>query len=102
MPEFELVVPEGVDSVAAARLIEGLCQEAGLQMTLKGTLVKYPGCVHWHYKRGKEPGTLEITLWLVKRLLWFPMRARRAVPWVEAVAAGLAESMAKQMAEMSE
>jgi hypothetical protein len=43
--------------------VESACAAEGLRLTLKGTLKQYPGCTHWHYQRGKDRGTLEITFW---------------------------------------
>jgi len=63
--------------------VEAQCAAEALQMTLKGTLAKYPGCVHWHFKRGFERGTLEITWWPSARRLWFSVQAGRTGVWVE-------------------
>ena len=44
---------------------------------MKGTLASFPNCVHWHWKRGKERGTLEITWWGKQDRLWFKVAAGR-------------------------
>jgi hypothetical protein len=64
-------------------VIEAACAAEGLRLTLKSTLKAYPGCVHWHYKLGKEAGTLEITLWAAKRRMWFKVSTGRQGEWME-------------------
>ena len=83
MREIEVrIAPDAkLDEVEA--IIEAACAAEGLRLTLKGTLKQYPGCVHWHYKRSSEPGTLEITLWAAKRRLWFKVSAGRQGEWIE-------------------
>jgi hypothetical protein len=50
---------------------------------MKGTLANYPGCVHWHYKKGKARGTLEITWWERENRLWFKVAKGRTGDWIE-------------------
>jgi dihydroxyacetone kinase-like protein len=54
-----------------ATSMEMVCEYANLRVTLKGTLKKYPGCIHWHLKREGERGTLEMT--------WSPRDASSSV-----------------------
>jgi hypothetical protein len=58
----EIAVPPDAQLLGAEEVIERCCEAAGLHVTMKGTVAAYPGSVHWHLKRGKEPGTLEVTL----------------------------------------
>jgi hypothetical protein len=72
-------------SSAGARLekeIERLCLATGLSITLKTTSAKFPGSIHWHLKKGRERGTLEITLWPAQNKLWFSMQDGRSADWV--------------------
>jgi hypothetical protein len=62
MLEVEFSVPRKCDLKAAERLIEGVCTRRGLQIAMKGSQSKFPGCIHWHFKREKQKGTLELTL----------------------------------------
>jgi hypothetical protein len=64
------------------RHIDQLCLDSGLSITMKDTLSKYPGCVHWHTKKGRERGTLEITWWPARERLWFSMQEGRKADWV--------------------
>ena len=49
----------------------------------ESTLAKYPGCTHWHLKRGMEQGTLEVTLWPSEGRLWASVQAGRAGEWID-------------------
>jgi hypothetical protein len=64
------------------KTIEHLCQTAGLSITLKTTSAKFPGSIHWHLKKGRERGTLEVTLWPSQNKLWFSMQDGRSADWV--------------------
>ena len=64
------------------RTIDDLCRAQGLAVTMKTALAKCPGSIHWHVKKGRERGTLEITLWPSRRRLWFSMQDGRQGEWV--------------------
>ena len=83
MIEIEIPLPDSAFPSRVPRIVESACDEAGLKLTLKSTLATYPGCVHWHYQRGKERGTLEITWWPAKRRLWFKVARNRRGEWIE-------------------
>jgi hypothetical protein len=83
MHEIEVPLAPDTPLDKAEAVIEAACAAAGLRLTLKDTLKAYPGCVHWHYKRGSESGTLEITLWAAKRCVWFKVSAGRQGAWIE-------------------
>jgi hypothetical protein len=71
MIEVELQIPDQVKSEAVVRVVEQVCASHDLNCSLKGTLVSYPGSLHWHVKQGKHRGTLEITWWESGHRLWF-------------------------------
>jgi len=68
---------------AIEAMIESCCEAEGLRVTLKGTLVSYVGCVHWHLKKGSQRGTLEITFWPKTHQFWFKVNAGRMGIWTE-------------------
>lgn len=70
-----------VDAPADEAALENAFAGEALRITMKSTLIKYPGCVHWHLKFGKETGTLEATLWQGKG--WFSMQMGRSAAWIE-------------------
>lgn len=75
-------IPEHPDP---CRIVEDICREYGLVQTFRTTLRSYPGSTHWHFKQGKERGTLEITFWPKQRLLWLSSRVGRDADWIPGV-----------------
>ena len=65
------------------RSIDLAIAQSGLNVTLRASLRKFPGSVHWHVKRGKESGTLEITFWPQEHRAWFTIQAGRKGEWIE-------------------
>jgi hypothetical protein len=63
-------------------VIEEVCRESGLILKLKSSLAKYPGSVHWHFKKGTERGTLEITFWKKEKRAWFSVQSKRTGSWI--------------------
>jgi hypothetical protein len=93
MMEVEVDIPVHTQSVSISRVVEQACASDGLTLTLKGSLAKYPGCIHWHFKKGKERGTLEITWWDQENRLWFKVAAGRTGVWIEETVARLKEQI---------
>ncbi len=85
MTERSLQLSKPIDP----QVIERLCLDADLTITMKGTLKSLPINIHWHYKRGKEKGTLEITLMLSKPEVIFSYKENRAGDWIDGVIEGL-------------
>lgn len=83
--EVSLRHPGKVDS--AERVVEACAARLGLRVTLKGTLARYPACLHWHFKRGRERGTLEVTWSPTEQRLWLSVQTGRTGEWIEAAAA---------------
>jgi hypothetical protein len=82
MVEVELQIPDGVESETVIRVVEQICASNELTGSLKGTLVSYPGSIHWHFKHGKQRGTLEITWWESDQRLWFKVASGRTSEWI--------------------
>ena len=70
-------------SAAIESAIERAIVDCGLHVTLRATLTKCPGCIHWHIKHGNEPGTLEITFWPPERRAWFTIQEGRKGKWID-------------------
>ena len=84
---------DGADDQTNIAAIERACAAAGLRLTMKGTLRAYRGCVHWHFKRGRERGTLEATSWPRERRAWFSVHAGRSAAWIANVLPRIKESL---------
>lgn len=91
MREIEIQPTGSTDAIE--QRMEQVCLREGLTLTLKGMLVRYPGCIHWHFKNGKLPGTLELTWWAREKRLWFKISAGREGVWMD----GMAEKIKTQM-----
>jgi hypothetical protein len=82
MIEVELQIPDSVEPEAVIKIVEQVCVSNELTCGLKGTLVSYPGSIHWHFKRGTQKGTLEMTWWESEHRLWFKVATRRTSEWI--------------------
>ena len=63
--------------------VEAAVGRVGLVVSMKGTLAKFPGCTHWHLKRGGERGVLEVTLWPAEKRLWLSVQDGRKGAWID-------------------
>jgi hypothetical protein len=99
--EVELQISKSIKTDSLAQVVERVCVHNGLTSTLKGTLAKYSGSVHWHFKKDKQKGTLEITWWESKHRLWFKVAENRTGPWMEESIPILKEQIEKSTNTMS-
>lgn len=83
MIEIEIRIPSKIRPSALIKVVEQSCSDDDLTCTLKGTLAKYPDCIHWHFKKDKQRGTLEITWWERGNRLWFKVADNRAGIWID-------------------
>lgn len=83
MIEVDVQAPSTIKTEKLIQQVEQAFSQYDLTCTLKGTLASYPGCVHWHFKKGREAGTLELTWWEAERRLWFKVGDHRTAPWIE-------------------
>jgi hypothetical protein len=97
LTEVELQIPESIRTDALIQVVERVCVHNGLTCTLKGTLAKYSGSVHWHFKRCGQKGTLEITWWENKHRLWFKVAENRTGTWIEDIIPVLKEQIEKSV-----
>lgn len=82
MIEVELQIPDSVEPEAVLWIVEQVCASNVLTCSLRGTLVSYPGSIHWHFKRDQQRGTLEITWWESGHRLWFKVARGRTSEWM--------------------
>jgi hypothetical protein len=98
MLEVEIPISSTADPSKVESFVEAACASEGLRQTLKDTLAKYPGCVHWHFKKGAQPGTLEITWWEKRRRLWLKVQAGRRGEWIGEAMPRLRHRLGREMA----
>jgi hypothetical protein len=66
----------------SAEAIENLCATMTLTLTMRGSLKSLPANIHWHYKKGKEKGVLEITLMQQRNEIILSCKENRSGPWI--------------------
>ena len=89
-------------SVPSAVRIDRAIDRCGLGVSMRGTLAKYPGCAHWHLKKGRERGTLEVTLWPRERRLWLSVQSGRTGPWIDGAIKQLKAALEELLSERSQ
>jgi len=97
MREIELEVPDGIREGALIRCVEDVCAANSLTCSLKGTLSKYPGSLHWHFKKDKQKGILEITWWKREQRLWFKVADNRTSEWINESLPKLKQEIEQQL-----
>ena len=83
MVEIDIDIPRIDDAVHVSARVESVLRSHGLTMTSRGTLRSCSGCIHWHWKNGQLPGTLEVTWWPAKVRLWFKVQSGRRADWID-------------------
>jgi hypothetical protein len=87
--ETDVQLPKRMDWTRCAQRIERAIEAAGLRVTMQCELRAYPGCTHWHLKRGREAGTLEVTMWPAGSRVWCSVQAGRRAAWIDDVLTSL-------------
>jgi hypothetical protein len=65
--------------------MEDLCAAMNLTLTMKGSLKSLPENIHWHYKKGKEKGVLEITLMNQSNEVTLSSKENRGGNWIQEI-----------------
>jgi hypothetical protein len=73
----ELEVPKNCNFDYAKKVIEQCSREEGLEITLTGSLSTFPGSTHWHLKKERERGVVEVMVWPMKKRIWFSVQKGR-------------------------
>jgi hypothetical protein len=81
------------DAANVARAVAEAARDYDLETAQDGELKQYPGSRHWHLRRPREQGTLEVTHWPARDQLWVSYHANRAAPWVVETAPQFAQSV---------
>ena len=87
MTEFEINLPDKLDARLVPAVVEEVCASLDLKRKMKSTLKKFPGCVHWHFKKSDEKGVLEVTWWPLDHdaqgsRLWLSVHGDRTADWM--------------------
>lgn len=103
MEDIDIKLPVALDTNTVVAAVEEICANEALQITMKSTLKKYPGCVHWHLKKRDERGILEVTWWPRMQekkppRLWLSVHGNRNADWIFQLMPRLKTLIEKQMA----
>lgn len=82
MKHIDIQLPKGVDATTIVKLIDTAIQAAGLTTTMRNTLRKYPGCIHWNLVNDHKPGALELTYWPKEDRGWITIPDGPRAAWV--------------------
>jgi len=93
MLHFEIILPSGTDPVDIDCRVGEIFYSEGLQISLKSTLRAYPGCIHWHWKKGAGKGILEVTHWPQNSRLWISAHSNRTADWIDELLPRLVERL---------
>jgi len=98
--EAEVLLPSKVAASNVEHTVNRICAETALHVSLRGTLARYPGSLHWHLKRGSERGTLEITFDPGTTRLWLSVHARREADWIDEILSSLPQLIVQELARV--
>jgi hypothetical protein len=82
MIEWEINIAGAWNDSTISRAVERVAKAHELSAQLKCELRSFPGSVHWHFKKPRESGTIEITMWPQKRRLWMSVQSGRQARWI--------------------
>jgi hypothetical protein len=90
---IEIPVRSDVEFLLAETVVEAASAAEGLWVARKAAMATYPGSIHWHLRRGNDPGTIEVTVWPAGRRIWLKVHPLRNTLWVEPAAERLKERL---------
>jgi hypothetical protein len=99
--ETEFAMPKDCDVKCVEGTVERVCRARGLIMALKGSLSQYPGSIHWHFKKDRQKGTLELTLYPAKSRLWSKVQAGRKALWLDETLPSLKNQVEAELSNWS-
>lgn len=101
--DYYVDIPAGSVKADMLTVVEAAASSVGLYVSHIGSYSrkKYPGSVHWHFKRdAKEPGLIDATFWDVESLFW--LMVRHAEPdWVKQKVPQLLRALRREFKHLS-
>ncbi|SDM88605.1 hypothetical protein [Sediminibacillus halophilus] len=76
--------------------IEELIGQFGLTITQRTTLSTKKGCYHWHTKKERQKGVLEVTYWPKQGRLWLEIADNRKAEWNTKLIAEFADELTER------
>jgi hypothetical protein len=99
--ETDFAMPKDCDVKCVERTVERVCRARGLIVVLKGSRSQYPGSIHWHFKKDRQKGTLELTLSPAKSRLWSKVQAGRKALWIDETLPSLKNQVEAELSNRS-
>lgn len=97
----EIDLPKTYSLADAAQLVEACAEAEGLRIGLRDTLAAFPGSIHWHFKRGRETGTLEATLLNRERRIVLSVHKNRTSAWTEPALERLSDELRSRVEKLT-
>jgi hypothetical protein len=82
MDIIEIAIPANHEPAILIEQIEHCAALEGLDIGERMTLRTFPGSIHWHLRRPRTKGVLELTYWPSQRRLWFAVHSNRQAEWI--------------------
>jgi hypothetical protein len=101
MQDLEVKIPISADLSNVEVLVERICRSRGLQTQVKKPAASHRGSTHWHFKKGTEKGTLEVTYWPQERRLWVSVHANRSSGWTSKESAEVKSALESELERRS-
>ena len=101
MQNIAIELPRGAILSEVEKTIEATLAAIGLQVSLRGTLKKFPGCTHWHARNPGRSGTLELTLWPQQHRAWISIQSGRTSEWITAKLPEVQQALDRHLAASS-
>ena len=98
MQTIEIELPRRANLHKVKKAIEATLVAVGLEVSMRGTLKKFPGCIHWHAKSAGRSGTLELTLWPQQHRAWMSIQSGRAANWIPKKLPEVQNALARHLA----
>lgn len=77
--------------------LEAICDWHSLVIADAGTLKSFPGSRHWHLRRAKMPGVMEVTYRQEANQLWVSVHDNRDGGWARRACPNFARALARQV-----
>lgn len=90
------------DTDLVVREIEAVIAECKLDITLKSTLSTMKGSIHYHLKKGREAGVLEVTYWPQKSRMFVEIHRNRLAEWNNTAIVPFSEALAHRLSGVAQ
>jgi hypothetical protein len=87
----------GMDAEEIKSKISDVIRKHGLNTASLHTLKSIPGSIHWHVKKGKEKGLLEITYVSKQKQVWVDIHDNRRSDWNLRLIESFTEAIRKEL-----